>query len=276
MATVTADLTIAGVVEQLLRDFDSQPLRVQRRILWLVASCESLRDRPEAEQQNSLRLSLDIKSRAIVFEQQARGLYEELSSVGIDVENLSQLRRLEATDRRALPILLRWLSQVSYKPLKIEIVSTFDAAWAKPQAVQPLFDEFHRIDPVTDPDSPVSVRNHIAGVLSRLAPRESADQLFEIAEDPANGNARSLATFTFKKFRKDLDSLVPRMQDLLMSGDFVVSVPAAEVLAAWNVSEAAPRVASMISELESEDHKNKTSAAHLRRLKEAAKKLAAG
>jgi hypothetical protein len=270
-----AHLTIADVIDQLMENFDLQPPRLQATILRLVESCKRLAERPESNHQYRLQLSLDIKSRAIVFEREAKPLFDELSSVGIDVDNLSQLRKLDAKDRRALPILLRWLGQVSNKPLKVEIVSALDSAWAKPEAVQPLFDEFHRIDPATDPDNPVSVRSHIAGVLLRLAPRESADQLFEIAENPANGNARDLAVSTFKKFRKDIDVLVSRMLRLLDSADPVVSVPAAEVLARWRIAEAAPRVAALIRELDAEEHKGRTTSAHLRRLNEAASKLAA-
>jgi hypothetical protein len=71
-------------------------------------------------------------------------------SAGFPVKTVAELRNPGVGNRAAVPVLLRWLPQVDYRPLKRDIIATLGAKWARPQSIKPLVEEYRRIKPSAD------------------------------------------------------------------------------------------------------------------------------
>jgi hypothetical protein len=104
---------------------------------------------------------------------------------------MADLRKRGVGDKRAVPPLLRWLPQISYLPLKRDVIATLGSPWARPLSVRPSLDEFRRIDPAADPP-PASMRWAISDALERVADVSVLDDLIEIATDARHGDQRGL------------------------------------------------------------------------------------
>lgn len=77
--------------------------------------------------------------------QEMSAVIRDLASVGYMVESLSDLRHSGARYREAVPVLLKWLSLVSDRLVKDEIVRALSVPWAKLVATRPMIDEFRPI-----------------------------------------------------------------------------------------------------------------------------------
>src|SRR5438105_4598231 len=73
----------------------------------------------------------------------AAPIIEELYKTGFDVQSLDELRRSGMRYTEAIPILIKWLPQISDADLKDSIVRTLSVSWAK-QAAPALIEEFRK------------------------------------------------------------------------------------------------------------------------------------
>jgi hypothetical protein len=121
----------------------------------------------------------------------AAGLLADLAAAGFAVSTMADLRKRGVGDKRAVPPLLRWLPQISYPPLKRDVIATLGSPWARPLSARPLLEEFRRIEPAADPP-PASIRWAIGDVLERHADVSILDDLIEIATDARHGAQRGL------------------------------------------------------------------------------------
>lgn len=173
------------------------------------------------------------------YTEAATGLLADLAAAGFVVETLAQLRRRGVGNRDAVPVLVKWLTQIEYLPLKRDLVATLGSPWARPAAARPLVDEFHRIDPARD-TADTSVRWSIGDALERVADESVLDDLIEIATDNSHGRHRALVVTALGNMGKARERVFPVLLRLL--DDDVVAPYAVMGLGKLKAPEARPAV----------------------------------
>jgi len=151
------------------------------------------------------------------YAEAATGLLADLGSAGFAVSTVADLRKRGVGDKRAVPVLAAWLPRITYVPLKRDVIATLGSSWARPQATRPLLDEFHRIDPVTDP--PNGLRWSIGDALERVADESVLDELLAIAQDRRHGRARALVVVALGNMGRERRRAVPVLLELLSDTD---------------------------------------------------------
>ncbi len=145
------------------------------------------------------------------YREAAEGLLEDLSAAGFDVDVVAELKK--SGDRQAVPVLVRWLQQVEYLPLKRDIIATLGSKWARPDAARALIEEFHRAPAPADP-SETGLRWLIGDALERVGDSSVIDELVEIATDAGFGRDRSLVVAALGN-TEELERVGPVVSELL-------------------------------------------------------------
>jgi HEAT repeat protein len=195
----------------LLYDYEREPITAGE----LLANLEQRPEYVERQRREAERREENRRRYAAAGE----GLFEELRAAGFPVRNLADLRRRGVGGPRAVPILLQWLPRISYVPLKVDLVHTLGSSWARPGAIRPLIQEFHRID--SGPDSH-RVRFAIGGSLQHIADDSVVDELVEIARDSCHGRDRALVVAALGNMRKSTGKVLPVLLELLNDDEIIV------------------------------------------------------
>lgn len=249
---MTGTLTFDGTIAYIRSCGVGQPSRVRRELERLVEVAGAPKNTgffTGANLEGFLRQFYALAENMVVFGREAEGLFADLAATGMVVDSIDELR-MGRGSRDAVPILLKWFRTTDYLPLKIDILAAFDQPWAVPDAILPLFEEFHGIDPATDPD-PNSLRWFVMNPLWMHARFEWLDRYLEIAVDPRNGDSRILAIQALGKLRKGRERVIPQMLKFVASDDPSLYLPAAGVLGKWHVAEAAARIKELLDTVES-------------------------
>lgn len=130
------------------------------------------------------------------------------------METLAELRQRGIGDRWAVPVLVKWLPEVEYLPLKRDLIATLGSRWARPAAAGPWLEEFRRINPAED-TAATSVRWSIGDALERVADESVLDDLIEIATDVGQGRHRALVVTALGNMGKARDRVLPVLLGLL-------------------------------------------------------------
>ena len=122
-----------------------------------------------------------------------------------------RLPEYKARHREIIPILLRWLPVVDYRPLKDDIVRTLSVPWARRLANRPLLEEYERAD---DPEG-TGYKWVVSNALEVLADDRVFDDIVRLVQDRENGRAREMLTLALGKMKdpRAYDVLVPLLQD---------------------------------------------------------------
>lgn len=125
----------------------------------------------------------------------------DLAAAGFSTRSLADLRRSGTRYRGAVPVLLRWLSQVTDPKVKDELVRALSVPWAKPTATGPLIEQFRLVDESVDPTG-LGLRWTIGNALDVLFGDASFDELAELAEDRRYGPARQMVVLGLSKSKR--------------------------------------------------------------------------
>jgi hypothetical protein len=251
------ELEIGAVIGELRRDIDGEPVRVRRAIERLVHSVEGLRLpgnshlRPEGIQR-ILRHELKTKAAILKDAEESEVLFADLAAIGIRVDELSELGSRNVDDRPAIPVLLRWLRRSDTRSTDWEVLGALAGDWTKGEAVGPLIDEFHSIDPASDPE-PGGRRWQILDAAQQQASARWKDEFLAIASDPGNAITRHMAIAGLARMRNAKRDLMPVMMTFLNSSDSELYLPAAKALGAWREPAARQRIQELI---ETADERN--------------------
>lgn len=197
-----------------------------------------LEQRPEFVERQRERL-LEREENRRRYAEAAAGLLADLAAAGFVVETLAQLRQRGVGDRRAVPVLAKWLPRISYLPLKRDVIATLGSPWARPAAAGPLVAEFRRVDPDED-TADTSVRWSIGDALERVADESVMDDLIAIATDVGQGRHRALVVAALGNMGKARDRVSSVLMALL--DDEVVAAYAVMGLGKLRAHEARPMV----------------------------------
>jgi HEAT repeat protein len=149
------------------------------------------------------------------YAEAAVGVLHDLEAAGFSVTTMQDLRQRGVGDRRAVPVLVRWLPEIVYLPLKRDLIATLGSSWARPAAARPLVEEFRRIDPAEDEAPGTDVRWSIGDALERVADESVVDDLIEIATDARHGYHRALVVAALGRMKKARDRVLPVLLELL-------------------------------------------------------------
>ena len=177
--------------DELLAELEGKPEYVERQ-----------RERVEQREENRRR-----------YAEAAAELLNDLRAGGFAVSTLAELRKRGVGDKRAVPVLVRWLPKVDYLPLKRDIIATLGSPWARRDAARPLLEEFHGVDP--NEDRPGGLRWAIGDALERVADESVLDDLIAIATDPRQGRDRALVVTALGNMARARERVVPVLLGLL-------------------------------------------------------------
>jgi HEAT repeat protein len=176
-----------------------------------------LEQKPEFVEQQHQRMAEREENRRR-YAEAAVGLLRDLADAGFTVRALAELRRRGVGDRRAVPVLVKWLPRISYLPLKRDLIATLGSGWARPESARPLVEEFRRIDPASD-TADTSVRWSIGDALERVADESVLEDLIEIATDARHGSHRGLVVAALGNMATISDRVLPVLLALLDDED---------------------------------------------------------
>lgn len=164
-------------------------------------------------------------------------LLEELASKGVWVNTIGELRTRDVAEyRAAVPILLRWLPQVSAENIKEDIVRTLSIPWAKPTAGPILLEEFKKADNE-------GLRWAIGNGLAVAADDSLFEAIVELVEDRRYGKAREMLAVALGNMRdpRATDVLLDLLDDSDMVGHAVMA------LGHLRAAVARKRIASLVT-----------------------------
>lgn len=148
------------------------------------------------------------------YAEAAAGLLADLESAGFEVDTLAKLRRRGVGDKRALPVLVKWLPEIDYLPLKRDLIATLGSPWARPASARPLVEEFRRADPAAD-TAATSLRWSIGDALERVADESVLGDLIEMATDASHGHHRALVVTALGNMGQARERVLPVLLALL-------------------------------------------------------------
>lgn len=170
-----------------------------------------LEQKPEFVERQRQRMAEREENRRR-YAEAAAGLLAELEAAGFSVETMAQLRR--SGNRSAVPVLVKWLPDVEYLPLKRDLIAALGSPWARPVSARPLVEEFRRVDPTAD-TADTSVRWSIGDALERVADESVIDDVIEIATDASHGHHRALVVTALGNMGKQRERALPVLLRLL-------------------------------------------------------------
>lgn len=125
----------------------------------------------------------------------------ELAAAGFASPSLADLRHSGLRYTDAIPILLRWLPQITDPIVKEEVVRAMSVPWAKPVATKPLIEQFRSLDASVDPTG-TGLRWVIGNALQVLFTDADFDEFVELAQDRRYGRARQMVVLGLGKSRR--------------------------------------------------------------------------
>ena len=131
------------------------------------------------------RLESEIYDNVRRYREAAAPILSDLASVGFDVGSIAELARSKVNYRQAVPVLLRWLPNVDYRPLKYDILGALCVRFARPKAAPVLVDEFQRA-----PDW--RLKWAIGSALSHVASDDVFDAIVQLVRDKRHGRGREM------------------------------------------------------------------------------------
>lgn len=144
----------------------------------------------------------------------APGLFEELADAGLPVEQIQELRPI--SDRRALPILLKWLPQVHDSSLKDDIIQTLAAKWAQPEGPRAVASLLDGLDNSNDEAvRGLTLRGMIGSALLQVTDDSLYGRILAFAADDAQGTERAHFILALGKYPRRRTEAAPVLTRIL-------------------------------------------------------------
>lgn len=173
----------------------------------------------------------------------ADGLIADLAAAGYPVASVTDLRRSGSRYRSAVPVLLKWLPQLSSPADRSEVVRALSVPWARPAAAKPLIDAFRCVDDSVDPTG-TGLRWTIGNALEVVGDDSVYGELVQLATDRSYGKARQMIVLGLGKSKRPeaVDVLVGLLPDPDVKGHAV------KALGKLKARSARPAVEAMLSD----------------------------
>ena len=152
----------------------------------------------------------------------AQPVLNALAHIGFRIGTIADLFNRKLDYRAAVPILVRWLPEVSNPSVKEDIVRALPVRWAKPTAVLPLIEEFEQADERVAP----SLKRAIANALSFIADDRVFEQISLLARDRRHGRAREMLALALGNMsdQRAVDVLIDLLVDDEVAGHAIMAL----------------------------------------------------
>jgi hypothetical protein len=148
------------------------------------------------------------RANAKQYRSDAEPILSDLAAIGYRIAAIGDLRR-SGNYRAAIPVLLRWLPQVSNPQVEEDIVRTLSVPWAKPSAAPALIEAFKNVD---DPTG-TGLRWAIANALEVVSDDSVFAEVVSLVRDGKYGKAREMLALALANM--DAVRSMPVLLDLL-------------------------------------------------------------
>ncbi|MBN2340799.1 MAG: hypothetical protein JXX29_12835 [Deltaproteobacteria bacterium] len=142
------------------------------------------------------------------YRQNAMPVLDDLKSAGFHVSNIRELRTKKF--KSAIPVLIKWLPNISDVFVKEDIIRTLSVPWAG-AAVPVLLREFSS----TIDETNTGVRWAIANALEVLADDEIFDELVLLIKNKSLGRSREMLVLALAKMKRRREDSIQLLIDLL-------------------------------------------------------------
>jgi hypothetical protein len=129
---------------------------------------------------------------------QEASILADLRGAGVEVPSIHALREHGGAYRRAVPVLTAWLPRVTDFGLHESILRALAVPFAKPDALQPVIDDFTSMDTGNE-EADVELRWVAGNALDVLWDDRSFEELRDICADPSYGRARQMVVLGMGK-----------------------------------------------------------------------------
>lgn len=145
-----------------------------------------------------------------------------LGEIGYEVGSLAELRHSGVRYRKAIPVLVAALPEVSETKTLMEVVRTLSVPWAKPAATLPLIELFRSAEDDTGLDARWAVGNALDVTWSD----DHFDELVELARDGSFGRSREMVVLGLGRSKKPEvgEVLIELLDDPVVSGHAVTAL----------------------------------------------------
>lgn len=153
-----------------------------------------------------------------------------LGEIGYDVGSLAELRHSGVRYRKAIPVLVAALSEVSETKTLNEVVRVLSVPWARPAATLPLIELFRSVED----DTELGVRWAVGNALDVTWSDDYFDELVELARDGSFGRSREMVVLGLGRSKNPVagDVLIELLDDPVVSGHAVKALRKLKVPAA--------------------------------------------
>ena len=125
----------------------------------------------------------------------ARPIIEDLNAIGFRVRSMQELRT-SGKYAAAIPVLVKWLPQITVQHVRLDLIHTLSVPWAK-EAIPTLLSEYEKADPQTDG----GIKWAIGSALEVLCHEDILEDLVRLATDRRNGKSREMLVLALAKIR---------------------------------------------------------------------------
>jgi HEAT repeat protein len=164
----------------------------------------------------------------------------KLVEAGYDVGSLAELRHSGVRYRKAVPVMIAALSEITEQKTLMEIVRALSVPWAKPDATGPLVELFRRVEDSTG----LGLRWAVGNALDVTWDDARFDDLVELVRDRSYGRAREMVVLGLARTKR------PEAGDILIGllGDPDVNGHAVKALRKLKVPGARPGLERMLDD----------------------------
>ena len=236
--------TVESTIAEVLTHFEAQAhLNAKLDLAAIYRATEFLRRREHtiepAELQKLLHSQAERARSAREYWVEADETWRQLGELGLEVGTETSLYpQGPQWDARALPVVLDRIARSRNSAVRRDLLRVlYLNAWSRPGAAGPLLEMFRELDSEEHPPS-----GELRWLMVRTICRTATDRLYpeilEMASDERVGEYRAQFIGALGRMRKHRDALVPIMMGFLLEESHSAYLPAATVLARWNIDEA--------------------------------------
>jgi hypothetical protein len=151
-----------------------------------------------------------------------RPMVKLLRKAGFEVDSIWDLVYTGQDYRRAIPMLMEWVPQITDPRVKDSLIRVLSVPWAKPQAAPLFISQFREIE---DGD-PTGVGWTLGNALEVVADDSFCAELVELALDRRYGRAREMIVLALGKMKKarPVDALIELLDDEVVVGHAIVAL----------------------------------------------------
>jgi hypothetical protein len=160
--------------------------------------------------------SRDLQAHITAYQREVAPILVDLARLGIHVDSLDPLINTAMDYRVAIPLLISWLPQVSYPPVKESLARALTLKEAKGVAARPLVEEYRNVPG----EEESSLKWAIGNALSMVADDTVYTDIVELVRDKRHARDREMLAIALGNMKNPqaVDVLIELLDDEQVAG----------------------------------------------------------